>query len=56
MRAPSSMETTARPRRPILAPVPPARRESEATPVKVNVNTVVVRSGTASFRAAAFWI
>ena len=36
--------------------MPPARRESEATPVKVKVKTVVVRSGTASFRAAAFWI
>ena len=32
------------------------RRESEAMPVRVRVSTVVVRSGTASFRAAAFWI
>ena len=43
MRAPNSMETTERPRRPIFAPEPPARRESEATPVKVKVKKVVVR-------------
>ena len=36
-------------------PVPPASRESAAIPVSVSVSTVVVRSGTASRRAIAFW-
>src|SRR4051794_4146179 len=35
---------------------PPASRASAATPVSVIVRTVVVRSGTASRRAAVFWM
>ena len=41
-------------RRPIFEPCPPASAASAATPVKVMVSTVVVRSGTASFLAAVF--
>src|SRR5437879_3620215 len=40
-------------RRPLRAPLPPASDESAARPVTVNVSTVVVRSGTASFRTTA---
>jgi hypothetical protein len=36
--------------------LPPARKESAARPVTVSVSTVVVRSGTPSFRTAAFLI
>ncbi len=36
--------------------LPPAREESAARPVTVSVSTVVVRSGTPSFRTAAFLI
>ena len=54
--APRNMATTVRPRRPALAPVRPAMGPSAEIPVMVIVSTVVVRSGTASFRAAAFWI
>jgi hypothetical protein len=42
-------------RRPALDPPPPAKRLSATMPVIVRVSTVVVRSGTASLRAVAFW-
>jgi hypothetical protein len=42
-------------RRPALVPFPPAMELCAAMPVIVTVSTVVVRSGTASFRAAPFW-
>jgi hypothetical protein len=42
--------------RPALAPLAPASVLSAAIPVMVIVSTVVVRSGTAIVRAAAFWI
>ena len=54
--APPNIDTTVSPRRPTRAPVPPAMGPSAEMPVIVMVSTVVVRSGTASFRAAAFWI
>ena len=52
--APSSIAATESARRASLEPCPPASAESAATPVKVMVSTVVVRSGTASFLAAAW--
>jgi hypothetical protein len=55
-RAPASMVRTGTRRRPALDPVPPAWELSAAMPVSVRVRTVVVRSGTAMARAAAFWI
>jgi hypothetical protein len=39
----------------VSAPEPPASCESAALPVGVSVRTVVVRSGTASLPAVAFW-
>ena len=54
--APTSITTTAIRRRPARDPAPPASALSAANPVMVRVSTVVVRSGTASLRAPAFWI
>ena len=53
--APSSIAAMESPRRPSFEPCPPASAASAATPVKVMVSTVVVRSGMASFLAVAFW-
>jgi hypothetical protein len=50
-RAPANIATTDSTRRAVR---PPATEESAASPVSVNVRTVVVRSGTASFRTTAF--
>jgi hypothetical protein len=52
--APTSMAVTDIRRRPARDPAPPATPLSAAMPVMVRVSTVVVRSGTASARAAAF--
>ena len=54
--APANIATTAAIRRCKRGLVPPARDESAAMPVMVNVSTVVVRSGTANLRTAAFLI
>ena len=54
--APASMVTTGMSLPPAFEPGPPARALSAAMPVMVSVRTVVVRSGTAILRAAAFWI
>jgi hypothetical protein len=43
-------------RPPAFGPSLPARVLSAAIPVMVRVSTVVMRSGTAILRAAAFWI
>src|SRR5258708_1963402 len=51
--APANMMTTAMMRRRAPRPVPPAHGESAARPVSVSVRTVVVRSGTASWRTVA---
>ena len=55
-RGPTNIAVTARSRRPAADPAPPAIALSAAMPVMVSVSTVVVRSGTASLRAVAFWI
>jgi|SRR5690349_10193636 hypothetical protein len=55
-KAPASMAATAIRRRPALDPCRLDRVLSAAMPVMVRVSTVVVRSGTASVRAAAFWM
>jgi hypothetical protein len=54
--APTNIATTAAIRRCKRGLVPRARDESSARPVMVNVSTVVVRSGTANLRTAAFLI
>ena len=54
--APTSIAPTARMRRPIREPAPPASAESAAIPVSVIVSTVVVSSATASLRAVEFWM
>lgn len=54
MKAPRNMASTDRIRRPGRGAVPPAGAESAASPVRVSVSTVVVRSGTPSRRATAF--
>ena len=54
--APANIATTAAIRRCKWGLRPRARDESAAMPVMVNVSTVVVRSGTASLRTAAFLI
>ena len=54
--APANIATTAAIRRWKRGSVPRARNESAARPVMVNVSTVVVKSGTANLRTAAFLI
>ena len=54
--APENIATTAAIRRCKRGLVPRAKDESAARPVMVNVSTVVVRSGTANLRTAAFLI
>ena len=54
--APANIATTAAIRCCKRGLVPRTRDESAAMPVMVNVSTVVVRSGTASLRTAAFLI
>src|SRR5437667_11866344 len=54
MAAPRNMAPVADKRRAIRGLFPPAHVESAASPVRVNVSTVVVRSGTARNRRAAF--
>ena len=51
--APATMQATEADRRAQPGPLPPASLDSEARPVRVRVSTVVVRSGTASFRTVA---
>ena len=55
-RPPTNMAKGESRRRPTLDDVPPARGPSAKMPVIVRVNTVVVKSGTASFRATVFWV
>src|SRR5438876_7834368 len=52
--APTNMLSTDAPRRPARRLLPPASGESAASPVRVNVRTVVVRSGSAMVRTVAF--
>ena len=52
--APTNMARTLTRRRPDLEPGPPTSRASAKMAVVVNVSTVVVRSGTATFRTVAF--
>jgi hypothetical protein len=52
--APANIATTAAIRRSKRGWVPPARDESAARPVRVNVSIVVIRSETANLRTAAF--
>src|SRR5438105_11997137 len=54
--APAKSANTEAVRRCHLGLEPPAREESAAIPVIVNVSTVVVRSGIASFLTPAFRI
>jgi hypothetical protein len=54
--APANIATTAVIRRCKRGLVPCAKDESAAMPVMVNVSTVVLRSGTADLRTAAFLI
>src|SRR5215469_4508078 len=54
--APPNIATTAAIRRCKRGLVPRAKDESAARPVMVNVSTVVVRSGMANLRTAAFLI
>lgn len=53
-KAPTSMATTAAVLRAEPLPEPPPGRESAARPASITVNTVVVKSGTASRRTVAF--
>src|SRR3989449_5284366 len=52
--APRNMLSTDAPRRHARGLAPPASAESAASPVRVNVRTVVVRSGNAILRTVAF--